>query len=83
MKRGWHVSLAEVYALPLRERLPKIRIPLREGESDVPLDLQALVEQAYENGRYDDTDYASEPIPALDPADAAWSDELLKRAGKR
>ena len=52
----WSASIATVrkdgrregYGLKLRERLPGIRIPLRAGDPDIVLDLQALVDQAYE-----------------------------------
>jgi hypothetical protein len=80
--RGWKAR-AEIYRLPLRERLPVIRVPLRETDADVPLDLQALVAQAYRHGRYDDIDYTVPPVPPLDVEDAAWADELLRAAGKR
>jgi hypothetical protein len=50
---------------------------------DVPLDLQVLVDAAYENGGYDDIDYRAEPDPPLDPADAAWAEELLRSKGLR
>ena len=43
-------------------------MPLRERDPDATLALQALVDQAYRNGRYDRTDYAqpddAEPIRA-------------------
>ncbi len=80
--RGWKAS-AEIYRAPLRERLPVIRVPLRQSDADVPLDLQALIAQVYRHGRYDDIDYTVPPVPPLDAADAAWADELLRAAGKR
>jgi hypothetical protein len=46
-----------LYLLPLRERLPSIAIPLRPQDRDVVLDLQHVVDEAYERGRYDHTDY--------------------------
>src|SRR5438067_6503195 len=52
VRRGWRPSRFEVYPMPLRGRLPAIRIPLRETDKDIPLDLQAIVEQAYRKGRY-------------------------------
>jgi hypothetical protein len=80
--RGWKAK-AEIYRVPLRERLPAIRVPLRETDADVPLDLQALIAQVYRHGRYDDIDYTVPPLPPLDPEDAAWADELLRTAGMR
>jgi hypothetical protein len=77
-------SLAyEVYRLPLRERLPAIRIPLRESDADVPLDLQALIDQCYANGGYDDLDYTVAPDPPLATDDAQWADDLLRSKGLR
>lgn len=78
-RRGWQSITVEVYAVPLRERLPVIKVPLREKDADVPLDLQALIEQVYQNGGYDDIDYREEPDPPLDPADARWADALLRK----
>jgi hypothetical protein len=37
--------------LPLRQRLPAIRVPLRRTDPDAALDLQVLIEQCYERGR--------------------------------
>ncbi len=69
----------EYYRVPLRERLPKIPIPLRKTDRDVVLDLQMLFEQSYANGRYDDSDYTGEPNPPLKSEDdAAWADALLR-----
>ena len=57
---------AEVYPLPLRERLPILKIPLRRDDADVPLNLQGLVEQCYRNGAYEGTlNYATDPEPPL------------------
>jgi hypothetical protein len=84
VRRGWGTKTAEIYRAPLRERLPIIKVPLRETDSDVPLDLQTLIDQCYRNGRYDqDIDYKTEPDPPLDPADASWAEELLRSQGRR
>src|SRR4029077_20546131 len=79
--RGWKAS-AEIYRLPLREPLSAIRVPLRETDTDVPLDLQALIAQVYRHRRYDDIDYTVPPIPPLGSEDEAWANELLRQAGK-
>jgi len=81
--RATRPRAVEVYRLPLRERLPAIKIPLRTTDKDVPLDLQPLVNEAYRNGTYEDTDYRRDPIPPLDPEDAAWAEALLREKGLR
>jgi hypothetical protein len=84
VRRGWKPAQAELYPLPLRARLPAIRIPLRETDSDVPLDLQAILDRGYDYGGYqDDLDYEAEPDPPLEAEDAVWADALLREKGLR
>ena len=83
VRRGWSPQEIEYYRIPLRERLPVIAIPLRRDDVDVPLDLQALLDQCYESGGYDDIDYREEPEPPLDRDDAKWADALLREKGVR
>jgi hypothetical protein len=73
----------EVYPVALQAPLPTIRIPLRETDPDVPLNLQDLLTQAYENGDYDDLDYTREPEPPLDDTDGRWSAEVLREQSRR
>jgi Protein of unknown function (DUF4058) len=83
VRRGWQWSKAAVYSLPLRKKLPTIGVPLRQADTDVPLNLQALIEQCYRNGRYYSLDYQVEPDPPLTGEDAIWADGLLRSAGLR
>lgn len=83
VSRGSRPGHAEAYRASLRESLPAIRIPLRPTDHDVWLELQPLVEQAYRNGRYDQTDYRQDPDPPLDAAEFAWADEILRAKGLR
>jgi len=83
VRRGWQPKKAEIYRLPLRQKLPVVGIPLREKDADASLDLQAILDQCYRNGGYDDTDYRAPPNPPLDADDARWADELLRAAGRR
>lgn len=69
----------EYYRMPLRERLPRIPIPLRPADPRAVLDLQATLDTAYDRGRYDDINYARPLSPPLHPADAEWAAELLPR----
>jgi hypothetical protein len=79
VRRGLGGAQFEVYRLPLRERLPAIRIPLRPTDPDAVLDIQRLVDTAYNEGRYDDIDYTRPPTPPLEPDDAAWAAEQVRR----
>jgi len=84
VRYGWRPLEVRVYAVPLQERLPTFRIPLRESDPEVLLDLQTLIEQCYRDGGYDDDiDYHMDATPPLDPTEAAWTDELLRGAGRR
>ena len=83
-RRGWKPFEIEYYPIPLRQRLPAIRIPLRRADSDVALDLQALIDESYESGRYgDDIDYREDPEPPLGSDDAKWAEALLREQGRR
>jgi hypothetical protein len=84
VRRGTRRGKAEVYPMPLWERLPAVKIPLRVEDADVLLDLQALVEQCYRNGGYEGTlDYSGDPDPPLFGADQAWANERLHEKGLR
>jgi hypothetical protein len=83
VRRGWKSGCCEIYSVPLRKRLPMIRVPLRETDADVHLDLQAIIDQAYRNGRYHTINYHVAPAPPLETLDATWADELLRAAGRR
>jgi hypothetical protein len=48
----------------------------------VTLDLRELVDEAYERGRYDRTDYRRLLDPPLSPEDSAWAAELLRQGGR-
>ena len=80
---GWSDTRREFFAIPLRQRLPVLPVPLREHEPRIHLDLQALLDHAYAAGRYDDTDYNARLDPPLSSEDAEWAAQLLKAAGKR
>lgn len=83
VRRGWEPKKVEVYALPLQKSLPNIKVPLREADEDVALELQPLIDQCYRNGGYDDIDYTTDAKPPLDAVDAPWADELLRQAKRR
>ena len=73
----------EVFPCGLREWLPCLPVPLKEGEAAVPLDLQFVANRAYAGGPYlkGAVDYAKPPDPPLAAEDAAWAEDLLRGAG--
>ncbi len=74
----------QFYAIPLRSPLPRVRIPLREGDEDAVLDLQDVFQQACGYGPYPERiDYTSPPSPPLSPEDDAWADQILRSNGLR
>ena len=75
------LSRCAFYVLPLRQRLAAIRVPLRHPSLAVALDLQVLVDQCYERGRYSEVlNYACPPSPPLPDEESAWAKELLAAA---
>ena len=68
----------------MRERLPRIAVPLTADAADVMVDLQEVFDLNYDNAAYGRRiDYTRDPVPALDADNAAWADALLKAAGRR
>jgi hypothetical protein len=66
----------EVYDWRVRERLPVITVPLAEPDPDVLLDLQAVLEKTYWEGRYFRVVRYDEPcVPNLTPEDQSWATE--------
>jgi hypothetical protein len=73
-----------LYPIRLSQRLPVIPIPLKAGDLDARLDLQAALDSIYDRAGYDlDIDYRDEPNPPLDGKLAEWSDMLLRSKGLR
>ncbi len=69
----------QFYPCRLRDRLPRIGVPLAGDDPDVPLDLQAGLARVYEAGAYDDqADYAKPCHPPLASEDQAWAAELIR-----
>ena len=61
--------------------LPTIPVPLRPPDADVPLNLAALVTQAYDRGRYDSLIRYDQPPPQeLLAADRDWAAALTRAA---
>ena len=61
--------------------LPRLHVPLAEGDADVPLNLQAVLAQTYSAGSYRQRlDYGRPAAPSLRPEDEAWVRERVAPA---
>jgi hypothetical protein len=83
LHRGGQRGRYEVWAMTLRQRLPRIRVPLSNGEPDIVLDLQAVFDRCYDEGAYARRlDYRHEPLLPLSEADRTWAETLLREHGR-
>ena len=80
-KGGWSEGSAWVWLVSLQERLPRVIVPLLEGDPDV-VQLHSVLNQVYQQGRYGIVlNYSTNPPAALSEADKAWMDGALKEKG--
>lgn len=72
----------ELFPIRLEDPLPCIPVPLREGEPEVPLDLQYAFNHVYDGGPYarGAVDYSGLPDPPVRPELADWLAVCLDRA---
>jgi len=73
----------ELYPRRLRDRLPRIPIPLANGDPDARLDIQSVVEFTYDRGAYRDQLQYDRPCAPLEPPDQDWANELILRTTER
>lgn len=84
LHRGGKGRRYEVWPFTVRQRLPRINVPLAEGDPDVVLDLQAVFDRCYDEGAYvRRLDYRREPAIPLEGDDAEWANGLLRERGLR
>lgn len=72
-----------IWSWHLRDPIPSVPIPLREGDADVLLDIKVVLDQVYDGGRYANYVYAGPPEPRLSPDDTAWAAQFLPAVGER
>lgn len=83
VRRATRPEEIAVYVMPLAQPLKQMRIPLRATDEDVVLDLQPLVAQAYDRGRYGNLDYTRRLNPPLDKEEAAFVERVLAQAKRK
>jgi hypothetical protein len=71
----------ECYFKTVRQPLSTVEIPLLAPDEDCPLDLQAVFNLAYDQGRMlDDIDYSRPLRPPLSAEDQQWARQLLEES---
>jgi hypothetical protein len=84
VSRALHRSRPEFYPFSVRDRLPRVRVPLRAPDPDVVLDLPAVFARCYDNGAFPmRVDYTQPPPETFRPDDEEWADSMLREAGLR
>lgn len=84
ISRGERRPPGELYGIRLNQRLPAIPVPLKRGDPDGQLDLQAALNAVYDEAGCDmELDYREPPRPPLDEKLAAWADQRLRSKGLR
>jgi hypothetical protein len=87
VNRAWQRAGGEltyqVFPILITDALPCVPVPLREGEEEIPLDLQFAFQQTYDTGPYrrGAVNYQQPPRPPLSSERAAWAEERLRAAG--
>jgi len=84
ISRANQKPLADLYLFNLPNMIPQFPLPLRPGDAEPIVDLQALLNGVYDRAAYDfRIDYTTEPVPALSEPDAIWADAWLRETGLR
>lgn len=70
----------EIYYRGVRDPLPRIAIPLADGDPDVALDLHAAIARTHDEGSYlEQIAYRNSCVPRLPREDQEWADELVSQ----
>ncbi|NEO18111.1 MULTISPECIES: DUF4058 family protein [unclassified Moorena] len=87
IERDYHILVspshqrpqAYLYAFNLQDVIPVFPLPLCPEDPEMLLDLQMILHQVYDQGRYDlMIDYKQKNIPGLSKADTIWVEKILK-----
>ncbi|MEJ5198268.1 MAG: DUF4058 family protein [Anaerolineae bacterium] len=84
ISREWQRPRADLLPFTVRHPIPDFPLPLRRGEEEPIVPLNALLHELYDRAGYDlRINYRLDPEPPLAEEDAAWADALLRDQGLR
>lgn len=82
--RGNRRPRADWFPFGVRELIPRLPVPLADGDSEIDVDLRQVLDSVYDRARYEvRVEYSADPVPSLEAENAAWADGLLRQAGRR
>ena len=66
----------------MADRLPTFAIPLDPGVAPITIDLQPMLDAAYDRGRYTELfNYREPPDTPLTPEQQTWAEGILRAKG--
>lgn len=78
--RAWEFPEAGIWSFSIRDSLPKIPVPVTEELGDTPLDLEACVSRAFDEGRYAESLGYDELLTLrLRDEDRAWIQRIVSK----
>jgi hypothetical protein len=84
LSRSDQRGCCQIWKFTLRQRLPRVLVPLAGDDPDVVLDLQTVFNRVYDEGRYaQQLNYRLDPTVPLTALDARWAGALLCEKGLR
>lgn len=84
VSRQTRAPFCRAWKADFQQTLPAIPVPLLEGDADLRLDLQSLVDELYAIGRYHEhIDYTIPVTPPFSEAEARWWRDRSKQAAPR
>jgi hypothetical protein len=82
--QGEELPQGRLYAFSIRQQIPIFPVPLKPGETQPDVNLQELLEEIYEQARFDlAINYLLEPVPPLKLKEREWANVILKEQGRR
>ena len=74
----------EAYTADVRGRLPRVAVPLGDGDADVTLDVQSVFTRCWDEGPYPELlRYDGPPPGPMSAEDVAWCEDVLRQKGMR
>ncbi len=74
----------DTWPITLNQPLPKVPVPLLDGDPDVELDLQSAWSSIFDHYGYDRlTDHSVKPLVPLSAEQQEWADECLQKVGMK